>query len=332
MNKIFLILIIFSNILIAQPKFSEMSGAAGAFSRMGFGARGMGMGNALTSVIDGNLVSYYNPAVSAYQDDNSFQTSYSFLSLDRNLNFLSFTRRFDFYSDRDSLIENKKPRSTAGLSFGIINSGVSKIDGRDNQGFKTKELSTSENLFFVGLANKFSEKFTIGLNIKIYYYKLYEDVSSTSVAFDLGALYRINNEFTFAVKLSDINAKYKWDTAPVYGQSGTTSEDKFPFLKTVGLSYKNNSARILAALEFENSNAGTNYIRAGLEYNIYEALFLRMGIDQFDLSNTEIPVKPTFGFSYSVPIGNMFAGIHYAFVVEPYSPSDRHIAGVSIIF
>ena len=69
---------------------------AGSFSRMGFGARGMGMGNSLGAVIDGNLVSYYNPAVSAFENDNSFQTSYSFLSLDRYLNFLSYTRRFKF--------------------------------------------------------------------------------------------------------------------------------------------------------------------------------------------------------------------------------------------
>ncbi len=332
MKKIFIILFILTNIAAAQPKFSEMAGSPGAFSRMGFGARGIGMGNALTSVTDGNLVSYYNPALSAFQNDNSFQSAYSFLALDRSLNFLSFTRRFDFYSDKDSIAENRKPRSTAGLSIGVINSGVSNIDGRDNQGFKTKELSTSENLFFVGLANKFSDKVSVGLNIKIFYYKLYEEVTSTSVAFDIGVLYRLNNEINIALKLTDINAKYKWDTAPVYGQSGTTTEDKFPFLKTIGISYKNKESRILAAIEIENSNAGTNYLRSGIEYNIYEELYLRAGIDQFDLSNTEIPVKPSFGFSYSTQIGSIMAGIHYAFVIEPYSPADRHIAGISILF
>lgn len=99
---------------------------AGSFSRMGFGARGMGMGNAMAAVIDGNLVSYYNPALSAFQNDNYFQTSYSFLSLDRALNFLNFTKKFEF--------GKSKKKRTAGISIGIINAGVSGIKGTDNQG------------------------------------------------------------------------------------------------------------------------------------------------------------------------------------------------------
>ena len=125
MKKVVLFLfLIFTICVQAQPKFSEIASMPGAFSRMGFGARGIGMGNALTAVTEGNLVSYYNPALSVFQEGNSFQTSYTFLSLDRSLNFLSFTRRFD--------LGGKKDRA-AGISAGIINSGVGKIDGRDNQ-------------------------------------------------------------------------------------------------------------------------------------------------------------------------------------------------------
>ena len=131
--KILLLLLSLPFLIEAQPKFSKISSLPGAFSRMGFGARGIGMGNSMSSIIEGNLVSYYNPALIVYQENNSFQTSYSFLSLDRSLNFLNFTRRFEFYSAKDSLIENPKPRATAGVSVGIINAGVSKIDGRDNQ-------------------------------------------------------------------------------------------------------------------------------------------------------------------------------------------------------
>ncbi len=101
-----------------------------------------------------NLVSYYNPAVTPFQENNSFQAGYSFLSFDRSLNFLNFTRKFDFYSAKDSVSEFRKPRTTAGLSVGIINSGIGNIDGRDNNGLPTGELSTSENQFFIGLANK----------------------------------------------------------------------------------------------------------------------------------------------------------------------------------
>ncbi|MDR3668141.1 MAG: hypothetical protein P4L35_14965, partial [Ignavibacteriaceae bacterium] len=88
-KKILLLFLIISTALMAQTQFSSMGDMPGAFSRFGFGARGMGMGNAMSAVTEGNLVSYYNPALSVYQERNSFQTSYSILSLDRSLNFLN---------------------------------------------------------------------------------------------------------------------------------------------------------------------------------------------------------------------------------------------------
>lgn len=290
------------------------------------------MGNAMSSVIEGNLVSYYNPALSVFQDDNSFQTSYSILSLDRSLNFLNFTRRFEFYSSKDSAVEIKKPRATAGLSIGIINSGVSNIDGRDNQGFPTGELKTSENQFFIGMGIRVSDKLAIGVAAKFYYYKLYEAVTSTGLGFDFGALYKINENFSVSAVLADLNSKYKWDSTPIYDQDGSSFTDEFPLLRKVGVSYYNESIGLLASLEFENSNAETNILRAGVEYNIYENLFFRGGVDQFNLSNADFLPKPSAGFSYSKIFGSITAGIHYAFMIEQYSPHDRHIVGLTINF
>jgi len=326
------IILLTSTIIIAQPQFTEIAARAGAFSRMGFGARGIGMGNAMSAVTTGELVSYYNPAVTVFQDNNSVLAGYSFLSIDRNLNFLSYTRRFDFYSKKDTLDENPKPRNSAGVSLGIINSGVSNIDGRDNNGLPTGELSTSENQFYLAVANRFSDKLSIGITAKFYYYKLYEEINTTSFGIDIGALYKVNDQFTFAVAVIDINSKYKWDSSPVYKTDGSITEDKFPNLRKVGISYLNKDVGILASLEFENSSAETNILRAGVEYNIYEGLYLRGGIDQFNLSNTDWPIRPGLGFSFYKPFGNFKVGVDYAFVVEQYAISDRHIIGLTFNF
>ncbi len=203
MKKFFILFtIIFSTCLIfAQPKFTEINSMPGAFSRLGFGARGMGMGNAMSAVINGNLVSYYNPALSVFQSSNSFQTSYSFLSLDRSLNFLSFTRNFKFKS-----LKHKRNYASAGVSAGIINSGVGNIDEYDNNDIKLGSFSTSENQFFIGLANRFSEKFAIGIEVKFYYYKLYQDIKANGIGFDLGGIYMINDEWTMSAVISDLNS------------------------------------------------------------------------------------------------------------------------------
>lgn len=330
--KIIVVISLINFAIFSQPKYSQISSMPGAFSRMGFGARGIGMGNAMSSVIEGNLISYYNPAVIIHQEENSFQTSYSFLSLDRSLNFVNFTRRFEFYSDKDSLIENPQPRATAGISVGLINAGVSKIDGRDRSGFKTEELSTSENQFFLGLANKFSEKFSLGVAIKFYYYKLYEKISAVSVGFDIGGLFRINDKWNVSLMLSDINSKYKWDTSPVYELQGSNYEDKFPLLRKIGISYRNKNLGLIASAELENSNAESNIVRIGAEYNVIENLYVRGGIDQFNLSNSDFLPKPALGFSYLKTFGTVTIGFDYAFMLEQYSPFDRHIIGVSLNF
>lgn len=333
MKKVLTILfaLLFESVL-AQPKFSELAVKPGAFSRIGFGARGIGMGNAMSSVTEGELVSYYNPAITPFQENNSVQAGYSFLSLDRSLNFLSITRRFDFYSSRDTVLENRKPKTTAGVSIGVINAGVGNIDGRDNNGLQTGELSTSENQFFLGLAAKVSEKLSLGISIKFYYYSLYEEINTTSLGFDFGALYRINDNFNVSLVVADINSKYKWDTSPVYEQEGIISEDKFPSLRKIGVSYRNKEVGILGTVEFENSSAETNILRGGIEYNIYDRFFIRGGVDQFDISNTDWSVKPSLGFSFFHSLDSFVVGIDYAFQIEQYSGADRHILSVNFNF
>jgi hypothetical protein len=283
-NYFFILILFFPSLVFAQPKFSEMSVSPGAFSRIGFGARGIGMGNAMSSITEGELVSYYNPAITPFQENNSFHAGYSFLSLDRALNFFNYTRRFDFYSSKDTVSETRKPRTTAGLSIGVINSGVSNIDGRDNNGISTGELSTSENQFFIGLAARISEKISIGISTKFFYYSLYEEVNSTSIGLDIGALYKLNENFNFSLVIADLMSKYEWDTSPVYDQEGLNSEDKFPSLRKLGVSYRSQELGLLGSIEFENSSVKTNILRAGVEYNIYDKFYIRGGVDQYRLA------------------------------------------------
>jgi len=331
MRKIFFQILLFASVAYAQSQISEISSMPGAFSRMGFGARGMGMGNAMSAVDKGTLVSYYNPALAPFQEGNSFQTSYSILSLDRSLNFVNYTRKFEF-GKKENPDGTVQPRSVAGVSIGLINAGVSKIDARDSEGRKTGDISTSENQFFIAVANRFSEKFAIGIAFKFYYYKLYQDVTSSGLGFDIGALYLLNNAMTISFMISDINSKYTWDTGKIYGTDGVVTKNIFPLLKKVGFAYKFDVPKILASIEFENSNAGTNILRAGGEYNIYENLFLRAGIDKLNLSNSDFPARPSFGFSYFYLLNQTRFGIDYAFVIEPYSSSDEHIIGINVNF
>jgi len=63
---------------------------AGAFMRMGLGARANAMGNAFTGIAEGPVAAYYNPAGIPFLETRQLMLSYRFLSLDRNFNYIGF--------------------------------------------------------------------------------------------------------------------------------------------------------------------------------------------------------------------------------------------------
>lgn len=293
----------------------ELAGLAGSALRMGFGARGMGMANALGAVTNQDGLSYYNPALVPFQIHPTAVASVGFLPLDRSLNFASYTQGL---------------RPSGGLSLALINSGVSKIEGRSSDGQPTETYSTSENEFLFSFGSKLRENFAIGVSTKILYYSLFSGVKSTTVGFDLGALYRLNDEWTLGLIVSDINSKYKWDTSQLYGNNGNTTVDRFPIRRKLALCYAPDfiNGRIAGEVEWIGPILLT---RIGTEIALHESLSIRCGVDQIVLGGG-INAKPSLGFSLQTPMGSWKSAVHYAYVIEPYSPSGIHLLSLTVSF
>lgn len=296
---------------------AQIGGQPGAYSRMGFGARGMGMGNAMTAVTSGDIVGYYNPALVAWTATRHATASFGILSLDRQLNFLEYTQSVP---------------PVAGISAGIINSGVSGIDGRDSDGEQTGPLRTSENQIILGFAVRFKRVFSAGLNFKFHLYHLYTDVSTTTVGMDLGVLYTPVEALTIGFAARDITSKYKWDTAPLYGTAGSTSIDNFPKLFVLGAAYQLPDSMGLISAELELSNPGTTTLRAGAEVPVIPELTLRAGIDRVDLKGKGMGVRPAFGFTLRRGFDGWTPEVNYAFILEPFSPSGMHMISLAVTF
>lgn len=311
------VLLILCLIAVASG-YGQIGGRAGAYSRLGFGARGMGMGNALTAVTSGDVVAYYNPASIAQSESRSVSASFGILSLDRKLNFLSY---------------GQPVKPNAGIFLGIINSGVSNIDGRDSDGEPTGPLRTSENQALLGFSIKFKPGFSLGINFKYLYHHLYTDVNSGTFGIDLGALFPVGSNLTLAATVRDINSRYKWDTAKLYGdQSGRTTEDKFPQLYTFAGAYVLPDSLGLVSAEIEASNQKTLIARFGVEVPVIPELTLRAGMDRIDLKERGNGVKPTFGFTARRNIESWTPAVNYAFVIEPFASSAMHVISLSVVF
>lgn len=287
---------------------------AGSFSRMGFGPRGMGLGNAANAVWLGSMGSYYNPAAIAFTTTPTFEASMGLLSLDRSLNFAHFTTSIP---------------PAAGFSVSVINAGVSDIDGRNRDGLHTGYLSTSENQFSFAFGLQLQERFSAGLGIKIYYYSLYDNMSTTSVGLDLGVLYRLDRRITLAANVKDINSRYKWNSSEIYDQLGRTTEDAFPLLYQFGGAYLSDDETLLISITGEYSEAYNFILRGGVEAYMTEHIILRGGIDNLIEDTVS---KPSLGIGIRYPVGDWLPSFNYTLVFEPNAPSSFHVLSVGIEF
>jgi len=303
--------------ILSHGASAQLGGQPGDYSRMGFGARGMGLGNAMTAVVTGDVAGYYNPAVIPLATVRSASASFGILSLDRQLNFLVITLPLP---------------PAAGVSAGIINSGVSNIDGRDADGEQTGPMKTTEDQAFLGFGLRFPTGLSVGINLKLYYYHLYTDMSSTTVGIDLGALYALNRALSVGFSVKDISSKYKWDSSVLYGEQGSAVVDRFPMLYTGGLAYSLPDSLGLISADIEFTNVQSTTLRLGAEIVVIPEIALRAGVDRIDLREKGMGIRPAFGFTAKEPFGSWTPAINYAYVIEPFAPSGMHMISLGIIF
>ncbi|MFA5403728.1 MAG: PorV/PorQ family protein [Ignavibacteria bacterium] len=340
------ILLIFTILFLSHLSADAQLGSyAGGFARMGFGARGLALGNAMVSDIFGDVSGYYNPSLACFQEQGILNFGYTAMTLDRRLNFVGFARKFKI---------PKKEKGGAGITLSWINSGVSDIDGRDNDAKQIGMLSTYENQFYLGTGFLLNENFAFGVGFKLYYAKLYDEVKSNSIAFDLGAIYKVRPDLSIGFAIRDIAARYKWETSKLYGNEyGTTTENKFPVLADIGATYLLPKNFGTVSLEFETlfnprfetkdtvgivtkSDRTYNYIiKLGTELKLTEQLKIRAGVDRMDLKADDFwgNIKPGLGVGfYKVFTKDVTLGLDYSFQLEPFTHEPIHNIGIGFKF
>ena len=287
----------------------------GSFSRIGLNAKGMAMGNSISAMMEGNVYTYYNPALASFQTGGNVSGSVALMSLGRQLNVITYT-------------QGLKP--TAGLSVGLINANVSNIDGRDADGVHTSNLSTNEYLAFFSFSNQFFPGFSLGLNLKMYYYDLYSGLTSSAYGFDIGGLYEITNDLSVAAVVTDLGAQYHWDSSNLYGTSGSNFISPFPHVFKLGASYDMPVINSCVTAEYDIAPGSLRGIRAGVEYAPLRILVLRAGISTSNQLNLGTVVTPSFGFGAKIAFLDFAPELNYAYVSEPFTPYG--IQTISLMF
>lgn len=338
------LLLCLMSLFFSADLMAQNGGFAGTFSRMGFGPRGMGMGNAMTAVHQQGVFAHYNPALASTVTDTEFDFSASSMSLDRQLNMLNVAFMLP---------------PNAGINIGLIHAGVSDFDGRTVSGVPTSPFSTNEFKAFIAFGLNPGRKLSLGFSANLYYASYFDDVDNPlAFGLDIGFLYRASERLSIGGTVQDMFANYTWNTSAVYGGSLSNRSDNFPVRFKLGAAYELPEYNLLFSADFETRSqssfiqerqvdvtpgqpvirstltditTGSSMIRLGTQYGIHERIDLRAGWDAGDLSYLAESQRFMGGFSLKLPLRNFNSAIDYTFVREPEGISYMHVFALRII-
>ena len=323
----------------AEQVAQAQEAGAGAFARIGFGAHGMALGNAVSAAPGTQSAAFYNPALASGIEQQNLSLSAALMTFDRDMQHVTFDAPLG---------------PTAGISTGVMRAGVSNIDGRDSDGRPTETLSTDEYALFLAFGNQFFDRLAGGATLKLYFSDLVDDVGTVqTLAVDLGLIYTVQEGTHIGLSVSDLLAKYEWDTGGVGGRSST---DLFPVRVRVSASHRLLDDRLRLMAEYESRFTDRDQRlrtpregsaqpseqfetrtfrlhesmgRIGASYTFVEPFTARGGIDRLGEGGFN-GWQPSLGFGINQSLGTLDVDIDYAAVLEPYVTDLMNVLSVRI--
>ena len=160
---------------------------AAAYSRIGVGARALGMGGAFVAVADDPTATVWNPAGLARVEKLAFTFMYTgSYDFDRSHNYFGYAQSFGLGS----------------IGIGWTNAGWDEFQGYNSMGGSTGDFDISDNLVMLGLARQFGH-FGFGIAGRLYDQKI-DDESESGGGIDFGAFFEAHRRLNFGVAVQDI--------------------------------------------------------------------------------------------------------------------------------
>ncbi len=257
------LLVVMGSFLILTS--SAYASDAGAFLRIGAGARALAMGGAFTAIADDATAAYWNPAgltqiekqevSSMYTKQFELNIGYSFLNYagvfgEKNAFALSWIRLSADNIPKTGLDENGRP---------II------ID----------YFREEDNAVFLSAARRLKENISLGISIKTISGRI-EEVNASGFGIDLGILFNLGNKpLKVGLVIKNIGADLKWDT----GHS-----DTLPLTTTLGMAYKTINKKVTVAMDIEKRTNRPLKLRGGAELWLSRDIAIRVGMNGENLT------------------------------------------------
>lgn len=320
---VFIFLCVSGNISYADGD----GGLAGAFLRMGIGARAKALGDAFAAVPEGSAVSLYNPAALTRLRERAITLSSTMLPLDRRLDYVGFAQTLR-PKLTDDQVDESAGRLNAGFALGWVHAGVDKIDGRDSNGNHIGNFSNSEHAFYFSFALQPHHLVSLGLNAKVLYNRfpgLKDDdkaMSARNFGMDLGIFVTPVPGLCLAAVVRDLTSKYSWNSEGLW-ERATSTIDKFPRRVRLGAAYRLPAEWCMVVFDVEDSYDLEPEYHLGTEVTLKKVGAIRLGLDDGMV---------TAGFGLVIPKTKDKLQLNYGFWSEPGGAGSAHIFDLLVSF
>lgn len=266
---------------------ADSAGQAGAYLKLGVGARALGLGGAFTAVADDATAIFWNPAGLAGLEKAEATGMHASLTIDRSYDFVGYTQPINkksawgFAYTRfaiDGIPETKVRPGTTDPQLSDDNydangdwTGVG-LGAGDVKVFSY--FDDVEDNFTFSYSRKMFKAVQVGANVRLLQQKLY-DTTATGLGLDLSALYRHSEKLAFGVSVRDLFEHLD------YGDG--MRNERVPVTATAGLSYTG-PKKIKFALDLakvENLDLG---YKVGAEKWFAQKYAVRLGSNDGDFA------------------------------------------------
>ena len=242
---------------------SEYSGYASEFLRVEVGAAPSAMGGAYTSLAEGSIATYWNPAGITSTEHISATFSHHECLMDLKQEFAGFTF--------------KTPIGVFGTSFNTFTYGT--LIGYDEQGNKTPDFTARSNCFSVCYARRFIEPVDMGLSFK-YIWERIETAKANTIAFDIGVRAKMFNSFLIGMVIQNLGP----------GEKFISSSNSLPLILRLGSAftpYESDLFTETASVDFSMVKSGRRCLHLGSQTTLYRTIHLRAGYRHASVDTAE---------------------------------------------
>lgn len=293
------------SLLPALAVAQEASGSAGAFLRMGVGARPGSLGDAYVAVASGPAALYWNPAGLAHSP--GWQSLNGLLSFEISQRRFAPQRNFNFAGLAIPV------GATSALGCGWIGFTTDGIEARRaNTPAPDSYFSDSEHALLLSAAHRFTDWLAAGITCKGVSQKLFNE-SAAGYSASIGAQWFLHERLTVGTAIQDVQSSYRWNNG---------RQEHFPRTSMLGVAWRV-TAQSLVSVDYHETAGEPGRWRAGLEVSNIASLPLRIGYSGNSFAA---------GAGLAIPLASHALRIDYHFASHDGVNGHAHAFSLAIEF